>query len=258
MKCKHYIITRFNLKGRSKDKNGQKVQSDEWLRHRVKLFERYCFPSIKGQTNQNFKWLVLFDHETDPIIYQKYQRKCYNFIPILCDNQVKKFGRYIIDYIKSDIKQPQKCMIITTRIDSDDGFSQMAVNTIQTLAKKRYKSKSKQTNFAINFHRGLYLNEKIQKIKPEFIHFTSAYTSLVSVRPTEISKTVMSYGQGALTKSFPTIWVRTGQPMWVRVIHHRNLHNDRMIRTDRQFNITRKWFSYLSRKYRAQLPVAKK
>ena len=63
MIIKHYILTRFNLCGRNRDKSKQSTLTKEWLHHRIKLFETYCLPSIKQQTNQNFKWLILFDYQ---------------------------------------------------------------------------------------------------------------------------------------------------------------------------------------------------
>ena len=60
MTFKHYIITRFNLSQRwDKDSLGNKVLDDNWLKNRFQLFENYCFPSLKSQTNKNFEWWVL-------------------------------------------------------------------------------------------------------------------------------------------------------------------------------------------------------
>ena len=65
MNFEHFIITRFNLPIYSKTKSGN-ISSTEtkYLDNRFKLFMNYCLPSIKQQTCQNFKWLVLFDINT--------------------------------------------------------------------------------------------------------------------------------------------------------------------------------------------------
>ena len=62
----HYLITRFNLKkeGWNLSKNNIPVLTEEWLERRFKLFESFCFPSVKHQSNQNFTWLVYFDVDT--------------------------------------------------------------------------------------------------------------------------------------------------------------------------------------------------
>ncbi|WP_051227980.1 glycosyltransferase [Gillisia sp. JM1] len=61
----HYILTRFNLRAEdwTTTKNNEKVLTEEWLEERFDLFENYCFSSVRNQTNQNFKWLVVEFHK---------------------------------------------------------------------------------------------------------------------------------------------------------------------------------------------------
>jgi hypothetical protein len=92
----HFILTRFNIKLWSKDKNGQSTQTEEWLKQRFDLFETYCLPSIQKQTQKNFKWIVLFDADT-PAFYKekiaKYQKECKHLEPrfVSAEN-----GRYFV------------------------------------------------------------------------------------------------------------------------------------------------------------------
>ncbi len=65
-KFKHFVITLFNLKLWTQDKNNVSTRTDEWLEKRFELFENYCLPSLKAQTNKNFVWLCLFDQFTPP------------------------------------------------------------------------------------------------------------------------------------------------------------------------------------------------
>lgn len=67
----HFILTRFNLLLWNKDKENKKVRSKEWLEHRFSLFEKYCLPSIKSQTCQDFEWIVLFDSSTPEMLKEK-------------------------------------------------------------------------------------------------------------------------------------------------------------------------------------------
>lgn len=60
----HFILTRFNLLIFNKNKEGKKVRTIKWLEHRFMLFEKYCLPSVKNQTCQDFQWIVLFDSST--------------------------------------------------------------------------------------------------------------------------------------------------------------------------------------------------
>lgn len=64
-----FFLTRFNILLWQKDKEGSPVRTKKWLNHRFSLFEKYCLPSIKNQTCQDFEWIVLLD-STTPEIYK--------------------------------------------------------------------------------------------------------------------------------------------------------------------------------------------
>ena len=84
----HFILSRFNLLLWSKDREGNKVRSKQWLVHRFDLFEKYCLPSIKIQTCQNFEWIVLFDSKTPDNFkdrIESYQQDCPQLIPVFVD-----------------------------------------------------------------------------------------------------------------------------------------------------------------------------
>ena len=66
----HFVITRFNIPARYAGRRNPAVaaidpKTDEaYLDGRMALFEKYTFPSLAGQTNKEFKWLVLFSDQT--------------------------------------------------------------------------------------------------------------------------------------------------------------------------------------------------
>lgn len=118
-KFEHYLLTKFNIglyNDKKIDKNGRKINDDQWMEHRLKLFEKYCFPSIIKQTNQNFKWLVLFDRRTPKRYLNDINRfkKYKHFIPF--------FGGWFDENIKKNL-DPHAKYLITTRIDNDDAFN---------------------------------------------------------------------------------------------------------------------------------------
>ena len=58
----HVILTRFNLPTAGVE---SLVRAQEgWLRDRQVLFEKYCLPSVKFQTRQDFSWIVYFDTQS--------------------------------------------------------------------------------------------------------------------------------------------------------------------------------------------------
>ena len=52
----HLLITRFNL-----NYGDLYPYSDDWMAHRMEIFERYCLPSVARQEGREFRWLVYFD-----------------------------------------------------------------------------------------------------------------------------------------------------------------------------------------------------
>ncbi|SDW85914.1 Putative rhamnosyl transferase [Lutibacter oricola] len=131
---KHIIITRFNLTGAwLNDKNGKKVLGLDWLEDRYELFLDYCFPSIKNQSCQNFEWWVYFDENTP----KKYKR-------INCElsNQYENFKpKYEASYESFQMNMPieitellrtlDEDILVTTRIDNDDMFTDNTIELIQ-------------------------------------------------------------------------------------------------------------------------------
>lgn len=103
---KHYLLTRMN-----KGYVGRVKNPTEWLRYRMKLFEKYCLPSVQKQINQNFIWLLLFDKRT-PDKYLKY-------------------NGIIFDDVKNYIDKDE--WTITTRLDNDDMIHKKFIDKIQSL-----------------------------------------------------------------------------------------------------------------------------
>lgn len=109
---------------------------EKYLDNRIRLFEKYTFPSIKNQTNKNFKWLVLFSDQT-PEKYKnhmnKLQMECEMFCPLyLQDEEAYDFD----NYLKSVLENFKCDVYITTRIDNDDAISVKMVERIQNFTKK--------------------------------------------------------------------------------------------------------------------------
>ena len=126
---RHFIFTRFNegwLDNERLDQSGKPVNNDKWLVDRCNLFEKFCLPSMTGQTNQDFTWLILFDKRTPSHILDKYGSV--NNVTIIHENH----REWIQNNVKEDLEY-----LITSRIDNDDAFSTHYVNLIQSVATGR-------------------------------------------------------------------------------------------------------------------------
>src|SRR5262245_26598680 len=60
MNIQHLVITRLTIKLFFDS------FSPQWLEGRLRLLRTYCVPSMAGQTNDAFEWLILCDEDTDP------------------------------------------------------------------------------------------------------------------------------------------------------------------------------------------------
>lgn len=136
MAIKVFVITRFNVyfseANFAKDKSGRTTRTDEWLEKRFQLFEHYCLPSLKVQTDKDFDWLVLFSENT-PAPFKKRIDEWVRELPLLkpiylYDGEAIK-GRMITE-VKQRAGQGDT-HVITARIDNDDAFHRNMISRIR-------------------------------------------------------------------------------------------------------------------------------
>lgn len=219
MTFKHYIITRFNLSQRwDKDSLGNKVLDDNWLKNRFQLFENYCFPSLKSQTNKNFEWWVFFDASTPDL----YKKKIKIFGALLPNFKPKFKESYQVfeDTLSQDLLEEMDCkntdFIITTRLDNDDIFSNKAVEELQNNLVD-YKC---ILEMPIGYNLEIGKINKLRKMNYPLNPFISL---LESVENDQKIETVYAHQHGE--------WMHlkqiniTNKPQWIQVIHGNNVSN---------------------------------
>jgi hypothetical protein len=143
----HFLVTRFNLRTRqwANDKNRGAILTDDWLQHRLGLFESYCLPSVIAQTTKNFTWLIYFSNDTDDPTRRhiSFLTGSYPWIRILYVEDQTEFAQGIKFDIEK-LRKPRNEFIITTRIDNDDVIHPEMVGVVQ----QNFRS---QSFMAINF-----------------------------------------------------------------------------------------------------------
>ena len=117
------------------------------------LFERYCLPSLKGQTCKNFDWIVLFDSTTPERYKQKieeYQKDFQQFVPVFVKLEE---GRYFAEVFRDEVVKritndnarstsgrlqgknhdlnKEWGRVITTYLDNDDALNVRFVEDLQ-------------------------------------------------------------------------------------------------------------------------------
>lgn len=262
MTIQHFILTRFNLLLWNKDKEGHKVRSKEWLEHRFALFERYCLPSIKSQTCQEFEWIVLIDSTTPERFKERiaeYQRECKQLIPVYVEPER---GRYFSEIFREQVAK---------RILAVQEFKGLRVQDYQELENSKIlapenselstDSKLSTLNSTLKVLTTYLDNddalnvgfvEDIQKraagLSDEtFINYTDGYqfftdynymmrihyprnhfVSVVENGNPATVKTIYGYGSHYYIEKIEGARIENVEnlPMWCEVIHEKNMGND--------------------------------
>jgi hypothetical protein len=213
----HFVLTRFNL--RKKDwqttRSNTQVLTDSWMQNRLKLFENYCFSSLKAQTEKNFTWLVFFDTSTPEVFREDISRldnEFSSFTPVYIDGMTA-FLPSIMTEIQSRLTQPY---LITSRLDNDDSLHQDYIKEVQV-------EFSQQDFMAIDFIDGftLQVEPKVRFAKRSHVH--NPFLSLIE--KSERFKTVWTnerHGQWSKVKQVTPV---RDKPMWMSVIHMENKIN---------------------------------
>lgn len=226
----HFLITRFNLKNpywRNQDKEYY-VLSNEWLDERFEIFETYCLPSVKSQSQQNFIWLVFFDIDTPKNYINKINSKTNefsNFKPIFIDGfkELSNAVKHQIELLQSSYED----YFITTRLDNDDIIHRDFIKTIQNL----YVPKP---NTVIDLRMGYQVilqnqnTTEIRDFKSDYNPFLSIVTNLVDF------DNIMSQ-QHDYWKIYPNVIVNDKDHLWIQLIHKGNKLN-RTLKTLKKVN----------------------
>lgn len=225
---RHFFLTRFNLLLWKNDKEGNLVRTTKWLDHRFSLFEKYCLPSIKNQTCQDFEWIVLFD-STTPEKYKervyKYKKECPQFIPIFVEPAngryfAEIFRKEIVKRITETLKGDEK-RVLTTYLDNDDALN---VRFVENL-KERASTVSDGTFFYYDKGYQYYVDGNyLLRIKYPRNHFVS----VIENGNAHTVKGIFGYGRHYYIDKIEganIVHVDT-EPMWCEVVHEKNMIND--------------------------------
>ncbi len=214
----HFLITRFNLRYKNwqMTKNDEKIQTEEWLRHRFELFESYCLPSVINQSNQNFIWYVYFDIST-PDFYRKkvsdIAEKYPNLRPFYLDGR-EGLEDSVICEITNEIKN--EAFIITSRLDNDDIIHQDFIQSIQNSFRPVDKT-------VIDLREGYQVT--IGRNKSEIRNYTHPFNPFLSlIEKSRDFKTILDQTHYSWNTS-DTIVIYDKKRLWIELVHQKNKAN---------------------------------
>jgi N-acetylglucosaminyl-diphospho-decaprenol L-rhamnosyltransferase len=202
------LLTRFNLPSVGVE---SLIRAEEgWLRGRVELFERYCLPSVRAQTNRDFQWIVYFDPESPEWLrtWIDSHRAEQLFTPYFRTGVSRT---ELVADISEGIGTP-RAGLLTTNLDNDDALAVDFVERLQAVGLPEVRHAVYLSNGLIGSPTGLYRR-------------TDRYNAFCSVVESWDSP-IMCWADwhNRLPASMPVIGLR-GAPGWLQVIHGSNVSN---------------------------------
>lgn len=217
MNFKHFIITRFNVNIHPQEFALR--LSETWLCERFEFFNKFCLPSVIGQVEQDFTWIILFDQDT-PAPFKRMIKACEqyrNIVPVFC----KDFST-VMPMLKKNIALSNKGFdyTLTTRLDNDDALSKNFVKTLHSVVAKVLENGGESVSeLYINFPHGFqYCNGDVYS----FFDATNAFVSLLESRRT--LHTVYWVDHPNIYKKAQVAQVET-RPIFLQNVHANNVYN---------------------------------
>lgn len=221
-KMQHFLLTRFNLLLWRNDKRGERIRTAAWLEHRFLLFEKYCLPSIKGPTDQNFEWIVLFDCRT-PERYKeridRYKDECPQFEPVYVEPER---GCFFAEIFREEIvKRLKSERVISTYLDNDDALNVRFVTDL----KQRALAAKDGTFFY--YDKGVQYYDE-ERFALQINYPRNHFVSVVEKGDSSNAKGVFGYGRHYYIDKIAGAVVEhvRSEPMWCEVVHEKNMIND--------------------------------
>jgi N-acetylglucosaminyl-diphospho-decaprenol L-rhamnosyltransferase len=204
----HVLLTRFNLPSAGVE-SGIRAR-DGWLDDRVDLFERYCLPSVRAQSNQNFSWIIYFDPQSPAWLLNRIDGYA-------TEGVCRPIFRATVDrpQLLADVRAAslvERDLLITTNLDNDDGLAVDFVDRLQRAEIDHPRAAVYLTNGLISSQDGLYLRR-------------DRHNAFCSVRESSLDPvTCWSDWHNLLGRSMPVVELG-GEPAWLQVVHGANVSN---------------------------------
>ncbi|HEX8103834.1 MAG TPA: glycosyltransferase [Solirubrobacteraceae bacterium] len=215
MDAEHLILTRFAVKASA----GAPPHPAEWLEYRLALFAAYCLPGLAAQTAHRFTWLVFCDEATPRWCLDRLARHAADAPQLRV--ALSSTRRPAVEDVRAQLSGAP--VLVTTRIDSDDGSSTDLVERIAAYAEPF--AATAHPSLVLNFSRGCKLDTATGRVFETF-HPQSPHLTLFERtgpgHPPPL--TIQSGNHGRIQERHP-VHQDAGPPAWLQVVHGGNLSN---------------------------------
>lgn len=213
----HFLVTRFNvplkLDVAPQHQPGNKGLTPEWLGARFELFERFCLPSVRGQTCCAFTWLIYMSAATPPAFRDRLMAHAAAF-PLLKVHFVDEFST---ERLRADCAAAMPVgvdWLVTSRMDNDDAIRRDFIGRVQACFSTAGR---RIVNFPLGYS---WLDGRVYLDRQRSNPFTSM------IEPLSDAITIFSSDHRLLGDVGKLEQVNIG-PAWMQVIHGGNLCNQR-------------------------------
>lgn len=229
MTVRHLLLTRFNLRvaGLDSDKSGEPVLGPDWMQERLDLFERYCAPSVRAQSNGDFTWLLFLDQDTSEEPRSRIRQAVEGgpdarlvFLP-----PVQGDGPVAAAALEHVGGTPD--LLVTTRLDNDDALHEDALGVVRARARSGHRE-------FLNLRFGYVTDGRTAQVKS---HKYGHYATLVEPASAAPFRTVHCGLPHGRARQLAPVRQITDRPYWLEVIHARNAAN-RALGAHRRYDLT--------------------
>ncbi len=204
----HFLLTRFNVRPGPEDT--AIVADSDYLRQRWDLFERFCAPSVRAQTERHFTWLVFFDVSTPTWMRAHIER--YAAGSLLVPVYVTDLRPSTVSHAIRSRLTPCASHIITTRLDNDDAICDGFVRMVQSVFRGQAFEFVNFTHGYVWYRGRVYLHADASNAFASLIESASGFRTIWCRQHTRLS-------EAGPVRQIADI------PAWLQVVHQTNLSN---------------------------------
>lgn len=191
----HIVMTRFNVRF----SDDSQPPNEDWLRHRLEIFERYTAPSMAAQTALPDEWLLFCDEASPSWLTARLAQI----------GTVRLVRGPFTSMTASEAVGAPCASLITTRLDNDDAIARNFLEMVRRAAD--------QPGY-LNVIHGLQLAGDRLYLRSDP---SNAFISRVEHRTSE---TVFSTPHDVIIERGRVHQIRA-TPSWLQIVHDQNLSN---------------------------------
>ena len=185
-------------------------------------------PTVAAQVRKDFHWVVFFNETTRDFLapyIAKWQESVPMLVPIYREGRGKGQSLSALAAPAIIERSEGKKLLLTSRIDNDDGFSPKAFQVLRAYVKGYLrKTQVPKTGIVFDFPVGIKYSTENKNLYLWRRPYSPFMSYLTKFNPEKI-KTVHSFASHAkVYESCPVKFI-TNAPMWLQVIHGNNVSN---------------------------------